>query len=79
MSKSDKDKDLPRLDGSAPETNDKPDAARRAAMLKMGVYAASVAPAMLVLTSGKSVADPNAPCDVPAWNMGLKRSGHSGC
>jgi hypothetical protein len=53
------------------------DAGRRAAMLKMGVYAASVAPAMLVLTSKPSQARPD--CDNPAWNLGLSRAGHSGC
>ncbi|KUO61362.1 MAG: hypothetical protein APF80_05955 [Alphaproteobacteria bacterium BRH_c36] len=77
MSKSDKDDDLPRLESSALETNDQPDAARRAAMLKMSVYAASLAPAMLVLTSGKSQATPD--CGNPAWQLGLKRAGHSGC
>ena len=63
MSKSDKDDDLPRLESSALETNDQPDAARRAAML--------------VLTSGKSQATPD--CGNPAWQLGLKRAGHSGC
>lgn len=79
MSKSEQDEDLARLEGVATEVKEEPDAARRAAMLKMGAYAASVAPAMLVLTSGKSRAQPNAPCGNPAWELGLKRSGHSGC
>lgn len=77
MTKSDKDLDLPRPE--APETSaaDEHDAARRAALLKMGGLAASVAPAMVVLTSGKASARPA--CDNPAWQLGLKRAGHSGC
>lgn len=63
------------------------DASRRAALLRMSGYAASVAPAMLVLMNGKTHAKPgngngngNGPaCDNPAWDLGLKRAGHSGC
>ncbi len=53
------------------------DRERRAALLKMSGYAAAVAPAMLVLMSGKSKALPD--CDNPAWQLGLNRAGHSGC
>lgn len=53
------------------------DADRRAALLRMSGYAAAVAPAMLVLMSGRSQAKP--PCDIPAWEVGLKKKGHSGC
>lgn len=52
-------------------------ASRRAALLRMSGYAASMAPAMLVLMSAKGTAKPD--CDNPAWKMGLSRSGHSGC
>ena len=53
------------------------DPERRAALLKMSAYAAAVAPAMLVLTRGTANALPD--CDNPAWNVGLNRTGHSGC
>lgn len=76
-----------------------PDPARRKALARLGGYAMSVAPAMLVLTSGHAGAqgrgngngngngggngggngNPQAPCDNPAWDLGLKRAGHSGC
>lgn len=56
---------------------------RRRALRQLG-YAASVAPAMVLLTPGVALArngngDPQAPCDNPAWDLGLKRAGHSGC
>lgn len=75
------DKDQPRLDSSEPDNSEEHDAARRAAMLKMGGYAASVAPAMLVLMNGAANAKggPKAPCNSPAWELGLSRAGHSGC
>lgn len=81
MTKSVKDDAQPRRDGPATEPSTKHDADRRAALLKMGGLAASVAPAMLVLTSGKanSRGGPKAPCDSPAWELGLSRAGHSGC
>ena len=87
----------------APEGADRPtDPARRQAMRRLGGYAMSVAPAMVVLTQGVAYAqgrgngngggnggggngrnggngDPQAPCDNPAWDLGLKRAGHSGC
>ena len=67
------------------------DAGRRAALLRMGIYAASVAPAMLVLTSGRVNAQgngngngngggsSNANCDNPGQHLGVKKQGHSGC
>ncbi len=67
------------------------DAGRRAALLRMSAYAASVAPAMLVLTSGKVNAQgngngngnggggSNANCDNPGQHLGVKKQGHSGC
>ncbi len=71
--------------------NAEADAGRRAALLRMGAYAASVAPAMLVLTSGKTKAqgqgngggggggNPQVDCENDAWQGGLSRAGHSGC
>ena len=53
-----------------------PDASRRQLLKRMGL-AAAVAPAMVVLLEGESKAAPA--CDNPAWNLGLKRNGHSGC
>ena len=53
-----------------------PDASRRQLLKRMGL-AAAVAPAMVVLLEGESRATPA--CDNPAWNLGLKRKGHSGC
>ncbi|MBU2582614.1 MAG: hypothetical protein KJ622_12930 [Alphaproteobacteria bacterium] len=76
MSKSEQD-DLPRHEGPETSVKSEHDASRREALLKMGGLAASVAPAMLVLTSGKASAVPA--CDNPAWNLGLQRAGHSGC
>jgi hypothetical protein len=69
------------------------DPTRRKALARLGGYAMCVAPAMLVLTSGHAGAqgrgngggdgggngNPQAPCDNPAWDLGLKRAGHSGC
>lgn len=52
-------------------------ASRRAALLRMSGYAASMAPAMLVLMTAKGAAKPE--CDNPAWQLGLSRAGHSGC
>lgn len=55
---------------------------RRRALRRLGGYAMSVAPAMVLLTQGaeaKKGGDPNPPCDNPAWDLGLKRAGHSGC
>lgn len=54
-----------------------PDRSRREALLRMSAYAAAIAPAMVVLTSGRANAAP--PCNVPAWEQGLKNKGHSGC
>ena len=53
-----------------------PDASRRQLLKRMGL-AAAVAPAMVVLLEGESKATPA--CDNPAWELGLKRKGHSGC
>ena len=53
-----------------------PDKSRRE-LLRMGGYAAAVAPAMLVLMSGKGHAVPA--CDNPAWSHGQRNNGHSGC
>lgn len=53
-----------------------PDASRRQLLKRMSL-AAAVAPAMVVLLEGESRATPA--CDNPAWNLGLKRKGHSGC
>lgn len=66
---------------------DAPELDRRHVLRRLGGYAASVAPAMLVLTTGAHAArgdngndgGPQAPCDNPAWDLGLKRAGHSGC
>lgn len=52
------------------------DESRRALLRHVGM-AAAVAPAMVVLLHGKSSATPQ--CDNPAWQLGLKRAGHSGC
>ncbi len=49
----------------------------RRELLRMGGYAAAVAPAMLVLISGKGHAAP--PCNSPAWAKGQTNAGHSGC
>ena len=49
----------------------------RRELLRMGGYAAAVAPAMLVLMNGKSHAKPA--CDSPAWAHGQTNAGHSGC
>lgn len=79
---------------STPDTNEPTDAERRAAMLRMGAYAAAVAPAMLVLTSGKGHAQGHGNghgngngnghaygrnCDGPGLRVGISRNGHSGC
>ncbi len=49
----------------------------RRELLRMGGYAAAVAPAMLVLMSGKGHAVP--PCNNPSYSNGHTNSGHSGC
>jgi hypothetical protein len=73
----------PAVTGNAPGAPDDPN--RRLALRKLGGYAMSVAPAMILLTQGRGRGngggngDPQAPCDNPAWDLGLKRAGHSGC
>lgn len=65
-------------DANATNAADAPsDPARRLAMRKLGGYAMSVSPAMLVLANGRG--NPQPSCDNPAWDLGLKRAGHSGC
>lgn len=63
-------------DGAAANVEAAPDNARRQLIKKLGL-AAAVAPAMVVLLEGESKATPA--CDNPAWDLGLKRAGHSGC
>jgi hypothetical protein len=50
---------------------------RRQALLRLSRYAAGVAPAMLVLMSGKARAAPN--CDNNGWHKGFSKNGHSPC
>lgn len=59
-----------------PAADTGPEASRRQLLKRMGL-AAAVAPAMVVLLEGESKATPA--CDNPAWDLGLKRKGHSGC
>jgi hypothetical protein len=75
--------DQPNLDKPAPET-DATDPSRRDALLRLSGYAAAMAPAMVVLVSGRATAQRlgngnGPPCDSPAWNLGLSQAGHSGC
>ena len=57
------------------------DPGRRDAMKRLGLYAASVAPAMLVVVNGRAEAQTRTgwECSSPGNKYGLRRRGHSGC
>ncbi len=76
MSQHDQKPEICAQSGSEASADEAPDASRRQLLKRMGL-AAAVAPAMVVLLEGEGHATPA--CDNPAWQLGLKRKGHSGC